>query len=173
MITQGRNRQNPLRPFYIRSNGRTTSLRGEKISSPRSPFGALEVTTENVDGPEPVMKPANDKPVFEVVTPIWGRAPPGYRASSGEEFTAISDGRFDRVSFKDSISKVGQTSLIIYSQPLLDAIRQSVKYFPRQTLTGNQVQMEEPYPVLIHHLDELEELQEQLDRKYEFFSHAL
>ena len=136
-------------------------------------FGPLEVTTENVDHPEPVRTTPKDKAPIEVITPIWGQETT-YRDES-DEIPGFRHRRIIKgVAFKDiKISRVGKAKMIIRSQPLLEAIRRCVTYFPSQTLTGDEVELVEPYPVLIHHLDNLAETQRQLEPEYDLFFRCL
>lgn len=52
-------------------------------------------------------------------------------------------------------------SLKIYSVPILNALRSVVRYYPSQSLTGNNVVVNHPYPILCHHYDELSEFRRQ------------
>ncbi|KAM5360948.1 hypothetical protein ACJZ2D_013402 [Fusarium nematophilum] len=44
----------------------------------------------------------------------------------------------------------------IYSTAIINAIQSIVKYYPGQDLTGDTVLISWPYPILVHHYDELE-----------------
>jgi hypothetical protein len=54
-----------------------------------------------------------------------------------------------------AITKIGTTKMIIHSLPLLQALRSLVVYYPDQYLTGEEVEISEPYAILVHHIDEL------------------
>ena len=127
-------------------------------------FGPLEVATEDVDRSESVGN-TTKTPAIEVVTRIGGvlaRNAPEIMPDGMKSPSAKSK----RIKLQDiNIDKVDKTRLVIHSQPLLKALRECVKYFPGQTLTADNVELIEPYPILIHHLDELEGLQNQLDSK--------
>ncbi|GFF22121.1 ATPase family AAA domain-containing protein 3B [Aspergillus udagawae] len=58
---------------------------------------------------------------------------------------------------------INEAKMIIHSLPLLDAIREIVKYYPSQNLIGDKVTVHEPYMVLIHHIRELKELKARLE----------
>ena len=130
----------------------------------KSSFGPLETATEDVDSPGSVGNTTKN-PAIEVVTRIWGVLTlntPGI----GADGTKSPSAKFQRVKLQDiNIGKVDKTRLVIHSRPLLKALRECVKYFPGNTLTADNIELIEPYPILIHHLDELEGLQDQLNPK--------
>jgi hypothetical protein len=67
------------------------------------------------------------------------------------------------LKFEDlKVEKVKEVFMEIYSQPLLEAIRQVVDYYPNQNLSGDVVLIHEPYCVLIHHEKELRKLHQKL-----------
>ena len=71
--------------------------------------------------------------------------------------------KYEPVAFEDiKITDVFSTKIIIHSNELLEEIRGVVKYFPEQNISGGDVEIYEPYPVLVHHLDELEALRGRL-----------
>ena len=126
----------------------------------KEPF-TLEVATENVDDQKPAYHANKGKPAIEVITPILG-------TTVGLADVDPDDLSRSRVKFKDiSITKVRETRLVIYSQELLTVIRQCIKYFPGVSLIGDRVDIYEPYPILIHHLDEMREMQKRLDTHLE------
>ena len=130
----------------------------------KSSFGPLEIATEDVDSPESVGN-TTKIPAIEVVTRIWGVSTPDTPEILADG-TKSPSAKFKRVKLQDiNIRKVDKTRLVIHSQPLLKALRGCVKYFPGHTLTADNVELIEPYPILIHHLNELEGLQDQLDSK--------
>ncbi|KAH7134106.1 hypothetical protein EDB81DRAFT_803177 [Dactylonectria macrodidyma] len=49
----------------------------------------------------------------------------------------------------------------IYSLALINAIQSVVKYYPSQDLTGDFLAIKSPYPVLVHHYDELAQFGEE------------
>ncbi|GES65448.1 ATPase family AAA-domain-containing protein 3B [Aspergillus terreus] len=64
------------------------------------------------------------------------------------------------------VHAIKEAKMIIHSLPLLDAIREIVKYYPRgdsQNLIGDKVTVHEPYMVLIHHIRELKALKDRLE----------
>ena len=58
------------------------------------------------------------------------------------------------------IGEFEPTRLIIHSLLLIQTIREMVTYYPSQELTDETLKIMEPYPVLIHHHDELKKLHE-------------
>ena len=76
--------------------------------------------------------------------------------------------RYAPVAFEDiTITYVLRTRIIIHSEDLLEAIRGVVKYYPPFRLTGDSVEIMEPYAILVHHLEELEDLQGQLGKEFD------
>lgn len=139
-------------------------------------FGPLEIATENVDRQKHVHTTRGSKAPIEIITPIWGRAKKGFHNVLPDDYPSSapehsrerpSKKRLPNVSFEDiKIRKVGKTKMIIRSQPLLETIRKCVTYYPGKSLTGDEVELEEPYPILIHHLDILEATQGEPDLGY-------
>jgi hypothetical protein len=56
------------------------------------------------------------------------------------------------------VTEIVETRVEIHSQPLLEAIRQVVDYYPNQNMSGDIVIIHEPYWILIHHEKELRAL---------------
>ena len=72
------------------------------------------------------------------------------------------------IAFKDiKIAEVRPTRIVIHSGDLLQEIRNVVKYYPAQSLTGSPVEIVEPFGVLIHHLDDLEARRGELMKRFE------
>ena len=138
--------------------GRRLGFRSE------SSFALLEIATKDVDSPESVGN-ITKLPAIEVVTRIEGALTPNAPSISADG-TKSPSAKLQRIELQDiNIRKVGKPRLDIHSQPLLKALRECIKYFPGNSLTADHVKLKEPYPILIHHLDELEGLQKQLDPK--------
>ena len=94
------------------------------------------------------------------MAPLPDKAPP-IRIRSSKK-------RYAPVAFKDiTITAVMNTRIIINSEDLLKAIRGVRKYFPYDRLSGDSVTIYEPYHFLVHHLDELEDLQKQLGQEFD------
>ncbi|KAI1774648.1 hypothetical protein F4818DRAFT_418514 [Hypoxylon cercidicola] len=55
---------------------------------------------------------------------------------------------------------IHSTKLIVYSQPFLKVLRKFVEYYPGINLEAQSVAIDEPYCVIAHHLQELNEFQE-------------
>ena len=71
------------------------------------------------------------------------------------------------VAFEDiTITDVSHTRIIINSKDLLEAIRGVITYYPSDRFSGDKVEIQYPYPILVHHLDELEDLQGQLGQEF-------
>ncbi|CAP67139.1 uncharacterized protein PODANS_1_21540 [Podospora anserina S mat+] len=94
--------------------------------------------------------------VFSVVTVLKTSHAP-------EVFRYISDDlRRDRVSrmMEDPgvTVNVHATKIVVGSQALLKALRMVVRYYPQLDLEGRSLELDEPYAVIGHHLEELESL---------------
>ncbi|KAI9655727.1 MAG: hypothetical protein M1821_005162 [Bathelium mastoideum] len=95
--------------------------------------------------------------VLEIVTHVNGSTLPGAHTSSDEHNALLPR------TLKDfAISSKRPTTMIIRSQLLLKMIRGIVTYYPPQELTGDTVAIVEPFPVLMHHMDELANLLSEL-----------
>lgn len=126
------------------------------------PLGPFEVTTENLDGL--INDIANNEPAIEIITSIQGTVPIKIK----DELTTGGQDPYAQAKFQDiNITEVGLTSMIINNVELLREIRSVVKYFPAQSLTGDRVEIVEPYAVLVHHLAELEALLNRLKSRYD------
>ena len=72
------------------------------------------------------------------------------------------------VAFGDiTITFASHTMIKINSKDLLEAIRGVIKYYPSDRFSGDTVEISHPYPILVHHLDELEDLQGQLGQEFD------
>ncbi|KAL8687493.1 MAG: hypothetical protein Q9218_006349 [Villophora microphyllina] len=147
-------------------SGRRKNFRSE------APFGPLEVMTEVLSGH--IQDSSYTEPAIRVVTTIRGSVPrpndndpnapsttlpTGYHPSSGYG-SGLS---FESIHFEDiKVTEVKPTRVIINNAELLREIRGVVKYFPAQNLTGDRVEIVEPYAVLVHHLDDFGALLDQL-----------
>ena len=140
----------------------------------RVPFSPLEVSTENVDDPQKFHTAKEEKAPLEVFTPIFGQAYPNWYSKRQEGVsTPVPQTDFDSVTFKDiKISAVHRARLVIRHQPLLETIRKCIRYYPGEPLTGAEVEIHEPYSVLVHHMDNLEEAQSNPNLEYYFPSYC-
>ncbi|KAI1372638.1 P-loop containing nucleoside triphosphate hydrolase protein [Hypoxylon crocopeplum] len=57
-------------------------------------------------------------------------------------------------------------SLHLYSSAIINALRTVVQYYPSQDLTGN-IEIKWPYPILVHHYDDLAKFREEVASKDE------
>jgi hypothetical protein len=81
----------------------------------------------------------DDDPVFEITTTIKTRLK---ETDSGGKVTATS------------LSKP-RYHMNIYSAAIINALESVVRYYPSQSLGTDPVRVDWPYPVLVHHYDEL------------------
>lgn len=186
--------EEPMSILYkVRWEDTVESSRTQEFQS-EDPIGPLEVTTETFEGTTLITNPSSSEPAIEVVTSIEGRAPKTARIIDDEVVTLDeSDSstrsrssdrsryrrrragrskptkhKYEPVAFEDiKITDVFSTSIIIHSNDLLQEIRGVVKYFPEQNLSGEDVQIFEPYNILVHHLDELEALHGDLSQRFD------
>jgi len=49
-----------------------------------------------------------------------------------------------------------KSPIVLNSQSMTTVLRRVIKYYPSQTLTGNQIKIQHPYRSLLHYYDELE-----------------
>lgn len=56
-----------------------------------------------------------------------------------------------------------QRELIIHSEPLIKVLRSIVQYYPGQSLLGDTITIKEPFPILVHYRQELQEYHETCD----------
>ena len=128
------------------------------------PFEHLEIATAKLGCTDYTAEHSSDKPVLEVINSIRGTAA---AQTQEEEDHAAYISKLQSLSYSDiSIYDVGPTRLVIHSQPLLRVIRGVVKYSPKQALTGDHMEIKEPYAVLVHYQDELKTAQRQLETGY-------
>lgn len=57
-------------------------------------------------------------------------------------------------------------SLRIYSTALINALQAVVEYYPGQNLSGTSVEIKWPYPVLVHHYDQLRDFKVKCQSKH-------
>ncbi|KAI9684984.1 MAG: hypothetical protein M1820_010852, partial [Bogoriella megaspora] len=142
---------------------------GNKVKTFKSdkPFDNLQVASNVEEASD-----AGEKPILEIVIPITGSVAssqgspgnlnPGDTATSRS--TRISRDLPDNV--KDiAISTIDAKKMIIRSEFLLEELRNIVSYYPGQALTGDDVTIIEPYPVLMHHIAPLSELHQRLKKE--------
>jgi len=71
----------------------------------------------------------------------------------------------DNVVDQPSIGLFTMYYVRIHSVPIIHALRSVVKYYPGQDLNGNFIDVPWPYPILVHHYDELSAFREELKLK--------
>lgn len=87
---------------------------------------------------------------------------------AGSDIVSPRRKKYPPVAFEDiTITEVLRTKIVINSKDLLEAIRGVIKYYPPDRLTGDTVEIMEPYAVLVHHFDELGDLQRQLGEEFD------
>lgn len=87
-----------------------------------------------------------DDPAFEIITTYKSKVA---EASSGDLTEADQQKTPLRILSEPSYH------IDIYSPAIINALRSVVKYYPSQDLAGDVIRVSWPYPVLVHHYDEL------------------
>lgn len=85
----------------------------------------------------------SEGPVFEVVS-IYKILPVDTESRSAEPVTSLSPSK----------------SLRIYSIAIINALQSIVQYYPGQDLSGDVIVVSWPYPILVHHYNELTKFRE-------------
>ncbi len=88
---------------------------------------------------------SHDGPIYDVVTV--------YKTRPLNSKTTIEE--------PPPTSSTPSHSLRIYSAAIIHALQSIVQYYPGQDLTGDAIDMPWPYPILVHHFDELTKFREQ------------
>jgi NACalpha-BTF3-like transcription factor len=101
-----------------------------------------------------------------------GMFPAGYAASDSSSDAETDDGNGGKKKKEKPvkkptlenkrINKIKGTRMVVHSPWLLSVIREVVKVYPSQNLTGDTVTIHEPYHVLAHHITELRDFQNRL-----------
>lgn len=98
----------------------------------------------------------DDQPIFELIT----------RYETGHsEIVQTQEVLRKQLAGKD-VSSAPLYFLRIYSSAIINALRSVVQYYPSQDLSGSIVEIPWPYPVLVHHYDELRKFRAKCDDKY-------
>lgn len=92
-----------------------------------------------------------DKPAFEFITTYRTSSPPKDQ-SLDQFFSAASE------------NLTPSYSIHISSRAIINALQRVVKYYPSQVLTG-EIVIFWPYPILVHHYDELTMLRDEIALK--------
>ncbi|EQB48870.1 hypothetical protein CGLO_11851 [Colletotrichum gloeosporioides Cg-14] len=87
---------------------------------------------------------AKDGPIFEIVT--------CYKVVAQE-----MDANKDQAQLALSSQSLPTYAVRINSIALINAIQSVVRYYPGQDLSGEYITIPKPYPILVHHYDELQE----------------
>lgn len=111
-----------------------------------TPFPPFQIATRPLQELEE-LSPKADGPVLEVITPISGGVPHELSSDPG------------LIDLKDiAIDDIGKTKIIIHSSSLIKAICSVITYYPGYNFTDESITFTEPYPVLMHHLQDLKAL---------------
>lgn len=101
---------------------------------------------------------AHDGPVFDVVDVNY---------TSETKDTQRSDNATERhdkpdlnVSISPSVQIAGGQYIRIYSHAIINALQSVVNYYPYRSVVGDPVDINEPYPILVHHWEQLEEFRQ-------------
>ncbi|TQN65921.1 ATPase family AAA domain-containing protein 3B [Colletotrichum shisoi] len=113
-------------------------------------------------------KPVDDtckrsaRPILEIVTKVSTGVNPRrpLRSERVRVFNA-GDEDYDSMSSESENegrakpARAGRTQMIIHSEYLINALKAVVAYYPNVNLLGNNVVIDAPYRVIVHHLDAL------------------
>lgn len=91
-----------------------------------------------------------ESPIFDVVTKATVINTDGNGASNQAEATGSGPKRCIR----------------IYSVAIINALQRVVEYYPDQNLNSHVLEINWPYPILVHHYDELQKFKEDLQDKH-------
>lgn len=105
------------------------------------------------DSPERINS-AKD-PIFEIVTKYIARAD----YTSPKRSSQVGKDQTDNVPPR-SFATPPSYQIRIYSPAIRNALNSVVHYYPSQSLSGDVIEVNWPYPVLVHHYDELLQFRE-------------
>jgi hypothetical protein len=92
--------------------------------------------------------------VFDIVTTL---------STLDEEFQVSKDSKEQNIRTTPRVTdNRKRIAMHIRSPAIIHALRSIVKYYPGQSLVGETIIVPEPYPILIHHEEELKEYAERL-----------
>ncbi|KAI1748356.1 P-loop containing nucleoside triphosphate hydrolase protein [Xylaria castorea] len=102
------------------------------------------------------------KPVLEIVTvvsttvvnnqPIYGpRHRGGLRRGHRPSYEYVTSPHDSEDESDMQITKSESTTMVIYSRHLINALATVVSYYPGKSFTGDEVKIEAPYSILVHH----------------------
>lgn len=108
---------------------------------------------------------AHQDPIFEVLT-VYSTRDDTTAAKRFPENSA-ENGQEDKRDGPPPRSSVTPAthSLRIYSPAIRNALNSVVKYYPSQSLAGDVIEIRWPYPLLVHHYDQLAEFRNQVTSK--------
>ncbi|KAI0404020.1 hypothetical protein F4802DRAFT_569427 [Xylaria palmicola] len=119
------------------------------ISAPTStPAGHLSRTLWQNERPSVLQRTntgTNANPVIEIVTAVDASA----CGDIGIPFDKLD-------SFR--VTNIRGTHMVIHSEPLSQMVRDVVKFYPGQQLSGANLVIQEPYTCLMHHMTDFEDL---------------
>lgn len=99
-------------------------------------------------------------PIFEVLTTYRARGDSGNAKNPSQPEDGKREGPPPR-----SFGTPAYHKLRIYSPAIRNALNSVVQYYPSQSLNGDVLEVKWPYPVLVHHYDELEEFRKEVLQK--------
>lgn len=105
------------------------------------------------DSPERINS-AKD-PIYEIVTKYIARAD----YTSSKRSSQIEKNRTANPP-APSFATPASYQLRIYSPAIRNALNSVVQYYPGQSLSGDVLEVDWPYPVLVHHYDQLQQFRE-------------
>lgn len=104
---------------------------------------------------------ATEDPVFEIITTYRARDDRDTSTRSSKKSPRNQEDKADGPPPR-SFGVPASYELRIYSPAIRNALNSVVRYYPSQSLAGDVLEIEWPYPLLVHHYDELAEFRKQV-----------
>lgn len=117
--------------------------------------GDLVSRTDSDKPHQSVLENEENQPIFELVT-RYETVGSGLDQAQG----ALPGGTGDQ-----SADSAPSNFLRIYSSAINNALRSVVQYYPSQDLSGSVIEIQWPYPILVHHYDALHKFKANCDAK--------
>lgn len=108
------------------------------------------VSADNADDVEHNSDQSTEMPAFERVAVFRVT----HQAGTGDGEREATD------ATQSQTGTTPEYHLRIYSVGIIHALRSVVRYYPQQDLSGDVIAVHWPYPILVHHYDELQRFQE-------------
>ena len=101
-----------------------------------------------------------DGPAFEVVDVYFTSE---RKKADSKKAKAKDNPEEKEPTVRPAISSKGHQFIRIFSTAIINAIQSVVNYYPGEEITGDALSINEPYAILVHHKDELQEFRERFN----------